>query len=102
LQLGDFKTFVAAAHERRIKVLIELVVNPRISISGSSAPGTRRPSPDARSRLERRRSEFRKPASSAYRKSNWTFDPVASHSTGTGSSRISRTSITTILPSWTR
>jgi maltose alpha-D-glucosyltransferase/alpha-amylase len=80
--LDDFKTFVRAAHERHIKVLIELVINhtsdqhPWFQRARQSPPGSPEREfyvwSDTDKKFPGTRIIF-----SDTEKSNWTFDPVA-------------------------
>jgi maltose alpha-D-glucosyltransferase/alpha-amylase len=80
--LDDFKAFVAAAHERRIKVLIELVVNhtsdqhPWFQRARHAPPGSREREFYVWSDTDKRFPETRIIFTDT-EKSNWTYDPVA-------------------------
>ena len=80
--LDDFKAFVRAAHERHIKVLIELVVNhtsdqhPWFQRARHAPPGSPEREFYVWSDTDKKFPETRIIFSDT-EKSNWTFDPVA-------------------------
>jgi len=80
--LEDFKTFVNAAHDRRIKVLIELVVNhtsdqhPWFQRARHAPPGTPEREFYVWSDTDKKFPETRIIFTDT-EKSNWTYDPVA-------------------------
>ena len=100
--LNDFKQFLDAAHQRNMQVMIELVIN---HTSRTSIPGFRprvtapKGSPERAMYVWSDTDELYSGVRIIFtdtEKSNWTWDPVAeASSTGTASSRISRTSTST-------